>query len=73
MGAIAGKQLGSTTSYRGHTIAISYYGPDLLAYVDEQQVGDFWVDVASAERGAKAYIDRVEDQKAKEKAKAAKA
>ncbi len=70
MSHIAGQQVGSEEQYRGHSVIVTYYGPDCLAYVDGQQVGDFWIDVNAARMGARKQIDQVEDEKAKARRKA---
>jgi hypothetical protein len=69
MSHIAGTPLGAPVNYRGHEIVLSFYGPDMLAYVDSGQVGDFWIDVASADAGAKRYIDRLIEEREKKNAK----
>lgn len=62
--AVAGKPLGRPIKYKDREVLVTFYGPDLLVYVDEQQVGDFWIDVASADAGARRHIDLQEREAA---------
>ena len=49
--------------YRGREIVVTLYGPDLLAFVDGQQCGQFWLNVGAAQKAAEQHIDQVEKEK----------
>lgn len=43
--------------YRGRTITARYMGPDLLAYVDEIELGGFYMTAEAAREAGRRYVD----------------
>lgn len=66
---VARKQIGPAETYRGHIIVVRHMGPDLLCYVDGNQVGDFWLTAEAAGAGGRRYIDDIiENERTKRRA-----
>jgi len=57
------KTIGETEHYKGHEIEVRYMGPDLLAYVDGQEVGNFYLTAEYARAAGRRYIDQQEKEK----------
>ena len=49
--------VGAVEQYIDHEIEVRRYGPDYLAYVNHEQVGQFWVTPQAAARAARASVD----------------
>lgn len=57
------KLVGPVQQYRGHTIEARLLGPDLLCYVDGQQVGEYWLTAQAAHSAGQRHVDALEDAK----------
>lgn len=55
-------------SYLGRNLEARFMGPDLLAFCDGMELGNFYVDVEAALASGRRYVEA--DQKAKAEAKA---
>jgi hypothetical protein len=61
--SIARKTVGDPIEYRGHSIEARHMGPDLLCYVDGNEVGHFYRSVEAAHNAGKRYVDQIEKEK----------
>lgn len=52
--------VGEPEKYKGRKIEARFCGPDLLCYVDGQDVGQFHLNVEAAKRAGRLYIDQCE-------------
>lgn len=55
--------VGPVLRYRGHEIEARLLGPDLLCYVDGQQVGEYWLTAQAAHNAGQRHVDTIEDEK----------
>lgn len=58
------KLIGEPITYKGHRIEVRYMGPDLLCYVDGQEVGHFYTTADGARLAGQRHIDHLEKEKA---------
>lgn len=65
MPKIERKLIGEPEQYHGRTITVRRMGPDLLAYVDDVELPNFYLTAEAARIGGRKYIDqrRKEDEK----------
>lgn len=54
------KKVGPTEKYCGHEIEARFLGPDLLCYVDGQEVGNFYLTAEAARAAGRRYVDNIE-------------
>jgi len=57
--------IGEPVEYRGKKIEVRHMGPDLLAYVDGEELPNFYVDADSARAAGRRYIDQILKEKEK--------
>ena len=50
--------VGEPEKYRGRLISAHYMGPDLLAWVDGEELPNFYETTEAARAAARRYIDR---------------
>lgn len=51
--------VGDPVTYRGHTIQARFMGPDLLSFVDGQEMPGFYVDRQAALKGGERHVDEL--------------
>lgn len=51
------RKLICSEDYRGYQIHVKYMGPDLLAYVGEEELPGFYLDSQAALAAGKRYVD----------------
>lgn len=61
--AINRKKVGETVSYKGHKITVRYLGPDLLCYVGETELPNFYTGAEAARKAGMRHIDHIEKEK----------
>lgn len=49
--------VGGILNYRGHQIIATFIGPDLLGYIDGNEMSNFYSDLRAVETCAKRQID----------------
>jgi len=54
---IVRRQVGVTEQYHGRALVARFMGPDLLAYVDDVELGGFYTDVEAARAAGRRYVD----------------
>lgn len=67
------KLIGEPFAYRGHTITARFMGPDLLGYLDEEELSGFYLDTAAVHGAGVKHVDakiKAEKEEAAKKAKA---
>lgn len=57
--AVERKIVGEPLQYKGHKIEARYMGPDLLCYVDNQNIGQFYLNVEAVKTAGKRYVDEL--------------
>jgi hypothetical protein len=56
------QQIGEAIQYKGRDIVVRHMGPDLLCFVDGQEVGNFYIDRPAAIDAGVRYIDQIEKE-----------
>lgn len=59
------KPVGDPEPYHGWRLQARFMGPDLLSYVDDLEMPNFYIDVASALAGGRRYVDAQLKEEAK--------
>lgn len=52
------KLVGEPTEYKGYIITVRYMGPDLLGYVNNEELSGFFVDVRAVVAAGARYVDQ---------------
>lgn len=63
--AIARQQVGQPQEYKGRTILLRYAGPDLLCYVDNDELPNFYESMDAGYKAGRKYIDQQEAERKK--------
>lgn len=59
--------IGGEYNYRGLPIRVEFMGPDFLAFADDIQVGQFWLDPFAADKAARKHVDAtIEEERVKD-------
>lgn len=60
------KPVGEPYMYRGHLITATHLGPDLLGYIDGQEMPNFYMDLAAVRRAGSRNVDlKIKEQEEK--------
>lgn len=51
------KSVGKAEVYHGHRIQPAFMGPDLVCYVDDTELPNFYLDAEAARRAGRQYVD----------------
>ena len=49
--------VGEPETYKGHTLQARFLGPDLLGYVDDVELPNFYASAAAARDAGRRYVD----------------
>ena len=55
--SITRKVVGDPERYHGRTITARYMGPDLLGYVNDVELGGFFLDLEAVRAAGRRYVD----------------
>lgn len=60
------RKIVATSEYLGSHIVVRHMGPDLLVYVDDSELGGFFVNVPAAIAGGHRHVDQqLKEERAK--------
>jgi hypothetical protein len=69
MSAFERRQVGKPELYHGRKLIARYMGPDLLAYVNDVELGGFYTDVEAARAAGRRHVDAEIKEEAKRSGK----
>lgn len=55
--AVKRQLIGEPETYRGHKIEVRHMGPDLLGYVDGEEIPNFFETAEATRRACRRFID----------------
>lgn len=62
------KPVGDPYVYRGHRITATFVGPDLLGYIDGEEMPNFYMDLAAVRKAGSRNVDlKIKEKEEKER------
>lgn len=60
------KPVGDPYKYRGHLVTATFIGPDLLGYIDGEEMPNFYLDLEAVRKTAERNVDlKIKEQEEK--------
>lgn len=61
------KLVGEPYMYRGYKITATHMGPDLLGQIDDQEMSNFYLDLAAVRKAGSRNVDQIIKEKEEKK------